>query len=283
MTPADYMRTGLVYASGVVLGIEKFSVSSSLNMLLIAFGVLICAIGEINLVLKGVVQQLLALAFEATRLALVQVLINSRGLNMNPIQSLYYVSPACMVSLAIPFCLVELPNMQSNSEWKFYPSVFLANAIAAFILNLAVFLLIGKTSALTMNIAGVIKDWMLIFFSYFLFKAPVTTVNLVGYFFCCSGVAVHQYKKLQLMKQKDALKTKAGGDDKKAEMGAASPLPIQAAASDNAPYKASAQADEVSQEKQSILEQMERLQYQLSQLESRTAAPPTDSASKQAN
>lgn len=53
----------------------------------------------------------------------------------------------------------------------------------------AVFLLIGKTSALTMNIAGVIKDWMLIFFSYYLFGAPVTAVNLLGYAFCCSGVS----------------------------------------------------------------------------------------------
>jgi hypothetical protein len=51
----------------------------------------------------------------------------------------------------------------------------------------AVFLLIGKTSALTMNIAGVIKDWMLIFFSFSLFHAPVTKLNLTGYAFCCSG------------------------------------------------------------------------------------------------
>ena len=51
----------------------------------------------------------------------------------------------------------------------------------------AVFLLIGKTSALTMNIAGVIKDWMLIFFSFTLFHAPVTALNLAGYAFCCSG------------------------------------------------------------------------------------------------
>jgi hypothetical protein len=49
----------------------------------------------------------------------------------------------------------------------------------------AVFLLIGKTSALTMNIAGVIKDWMLIFFSYYIFRAPVTKLNLAGYIFCC--------------------------------------------------------------------------------------------------
>jgi hypothetical protein len=32
----------------------------------------------------------------------VQILINSQGLNMNPLQSLYYISPACLVCLAVP-------------------------------------------------------------------------------------------------------------------------------------------------------------------------------------
>ena len=32
-----------------------------------------------------------------------QILINSQGLNMNPLQSLYYVSPACLLGLTIPF------------------------------------------------------------------------------------------------------------------------------------------------------------------------------------
>ena len=59
---------------------------------------------------------------------------------------------------------------------------------APYLLTQAVFLLIGKTSALTMNIAGVIKDWLLIFFSYYLFGAPVTALNLLGYAFCCTGV-----------------------------------------------------------------------------------------------
>lgn len=51
-------------------------------------------------------------------------------------------------------------------------------------------MLIGKTSALTMNIAGVIKDWLLIFLSFYVFGAPVTPINLLGYVFCCSGVRV---------------------------------------------------------------------------------------------
>ena len=49
--------------------------------------------------------------------------------------------------------------MRAAEHIHFNKSVLLSNALSAFALNLAVFLLIGKTSALTMNIAGVIKDW----------------------------------------------------------------------------------------------------------------------------
>lgn len=48
--------------------------------------------------------------------------------------------------------MVELPNMQSNQEWKFYPSVFLANAIAAFALNLV--RIMADTSFATYDIAS---------------------------------------------------------------------------------------------------------------------------------
>ena len=58
------LMPGLVYASGVMLGTEKFSQGVTWNMLLIAFGVLICAIGEMNLVVIGLIQQLSALGFE---------------------------------------------------------------------------------------------------------------------------------------------------------------------------------------------------------------------------
>lgn len=47
-------------------------------------------------------------------------------------------------------------------------------------LNMAVFLLIGKTSALTMNIAGVVKDWMLIGLSVWMFNSAVSGLNLLG-------------------------------------------------------------------------------------------------------
>ena len=39
---------------------------------------------------------------------------------------------------------------------------------------------------------------MLIFFSFYVFHAPVTRLNLFGYAFCCTGVAVYNYQKLQV-------------------------------------------------------------------------------------
>mmetsp|Transcript_7911 Transcript_7911/g.16979 ORF Transcript_7911/g.16979 Transcript_7911/m.16979 type:complete len:399 (+) Transcript_7911:320-1516(+) len=240
------LMPGLVYASGVLLGTEKYSKGTTLNMLLIAFGVVICALGEMNLVIRGLIQQLAALGFEAMRLTMVQVLINSKGYNMNPIQSLYYVSPACFLCLLVPFLSVEMYRMKASHDWVFNPSVMLANALTAFILNLAVFLLIGKTSALTMNIAGVIKDWMLIFFSFYIFKAPVTALNLAGYAFCCSGVVVYNHMKLQAIKAKVASQ---GKDEEK------QPLVVAAGHAERS--------------KEDILSEIRRLQSEMAMLEDR--------------
>ena len=201
------LMPGLVYTCGVFLGTEKFSTSSALNMILIAFGVLVCAIGEENLVTKELLQQLVALLFEAARLTLVQILMAGKGIKLNPLQSLYYVSPACFACLSVPWVIVEMKQILLEPP-VVDPVVLLGNGLIAFSLNLAVFLLIGKTSALTMNIAGVIKDWLLIFFSYTVFHAPVTRLNMVGYIFCCTGVAVYNYQKLQVLKQEE--KEKAG-------------------------------------------------------------------------
>jgi hypothetical protein len=61
------LMPGLVFASGVLLGTEKYHLGTALNMTMIAFGVVVCAWGEESLVVKGLVQQLMALMFEVRR------------------------------------------------------------------------------------------------------------------------------------------------------------------------------------------------------------------------
>ena len=70
-----------------------------------------------------------------------------------------------------------------------------SNAALAFALNISVYLLIGKTSALTMNVAGVIKDWMLIFISSVMFDAPISSLQLWGYLLAFAAVCYYNYQK----------------------------------------------------------------------------------------
>ena len=198
------LMPGLVYVCGVAFGMEKLTRVTSFNMFIIAIGVAIAAYGEINFVYIGVVEQLSALVFEALRLMLVQVLITRQGYAMNPIQSLYYVSPACAACLALPFIAVELPEILADVHLEIDYGMLLLNALTAFALNLAVFLLIGKTSALTMNIAGVIKDWMLIFASQHMFGNEVTFLNYLGYVIAFLAVGMYNYNKLKAAKRKEA-------------------------------------------------------------------------------
>ncbi len=197
------LMPGLVYACGVAFGMEKLTRVTTLNMVIIAVGAAIAAYGEIDFVWIGVIEQLSALLFEAMRLMLVQVLITKQGYGMNPIQSLYYVSPACAACLALPFAFVELPEIMNDYGLVIDYPMLVLNALTAFALNLAVFLLIGKTSALTMNIAGVIKDWMLIFASQHLFGNTVSFLNYVGYVIAFLSVGMYNFNKLRAAKKAD--------------------------------------------------------------------------------
>ena len=58
---------------------------------------------------------------------------------------MYYIAPASFGFLCIPFLTLELREMMAATVIRVDPFVFLSNAAAAFGLNMAVFLLIGKT------------------------------------------------------------------------------------------------------------------------------------------
>ncbi|XP_019173740.1 PREDICTED: probable sugar phosphate/phosphate translocator At4g32390 [Ipomoea nil] len=195
-----------VYSIGILFKKDAYNPSTMANMVSISIGVAIAAYGEAKYDSWGVLLQLLAVAIEATRLVMIQILLTSKGISLNPITSLYYVAPSCLLFLSIPWLLVEFPALRQSSSFRFDFTVFGTNSLCAFALNLAVFLLVGKTSALTMNVAGVVKDWLLIAFSWSVIKDTVTPVNLLGYGLAFLGVAFYNHSKLQALKAKEAQK-----------------------------------------------------------------------------
>lgn len=81
----------------------------------------------------------------------------------------YQIAPVSFVALLVPFAVLEAQTVLASTAQP-PAGPLLASAAAAFGLNCAVFLLIGNTSALTMNIAGVFKDLLLIASSVALFR-----------------------------------------------------------------------------------------------------------------
>mmetsp|Transcript_19680 Transcript_19680/g.63969 ORF Transcript_19680/g.63969 Transcript_19680/m.63969 type:complete len:344 (+) Transcript_19680:168-1199(+) len=204
----------IVYGVGILLKLEVFSGSTLMNMMVITVGVMIASYGELNFVLFGVLVQLGALFAEAFRLSLVQILLTSKGMSLDAMTTLYYLSPACFCFLLVPFLIIELPQIRCDETMRFDPVLMLANASVAFGLNVAVYVLIKRTSALTMNVAGVVKDWILIGLSSVLFLAPIASLSLYGYLLAFAGVCYFNYKKMQAKAAKAAAEraAKAGGE-----------------------------------------------------------------------
>lgn len=67
------------------------------------------------------------------------MLLQKRGLKLNPVTTLYYVAPCCLGFLTIPWAFLELPQLlRAADPVHFDPIVFISNAAAAFALNMSV-------------------------------------------------------------------------------------------------------------------------------------------------
>lgn len=72
--------------------------------------------------------------------------------------------------------------MDALGTWNFQPLILTLNSLCTFALNLSVFLVISHTSALTIRVAGVVKDWVVVLLSALLFAdTKLTIINLFGY------------------------------------------------------------------------------------------------------
>lgn len=93
---------------------------------------LLPAAGEIIFVVIGVVLQGASIVCESVRLTLVQILLQQRGIKLNPISSLYHIAPCCFVFLFLPFTYIELPKMVKDPNLHVNVPLLLASAASAF-------------------------------------------------------------------------------------------------------------------------------------------------------
>ena len=123
---------------------------------------------------------------------MVQRLLSSAEFKMDPMVSLYYFAPACAVINGVFTLFVEAPKMSMLDITNLGYGILLSNALVAFGLNVAVVLLIGKTSAVVLTLSGVLKDILLVVASMTIFKDPVAPWQWFGYSIALGGLMYYK-------------------------------------------------------------------------------------------
>ncbi|RKP18999.1 TPT-domain-containing protein [Rozella allomycis CSF55] len=187
-----YQMAKVLTTPGVVF-IQYFFYNKSVNIktLLtitwICIGVMIASVSDVRLNFRGAVVALLGVM--VTSYYQVSIGSKQKELEVNSMQLLLYQSPISSLMLLIVLPLFEDLNALVNYQWTLN-SIYaiLGTCMLAFFVNLSIFLIIGKMSALTYNIVGHFKLCTVVVLGMFLFDEPPTNRSLLGISMTIAGV-----------------------------------------------------------------------------------------------
>ncbi|KAF9923123.1 Triose-phosphate Transporter [Linnemannia zychae] len=190
--------------------LEKPRFSLILIIAVIVIGVILTVAGETQFDMTGFVLVLLAAVMSGLRWSLTQMLLQKDQLGMdNPVATLYYISPIMFVLMSILSLVVEDPFMQFSSSAFFQDfrtgalTMVLAGGggFLAFAMTVAEFKLIKNTGTVTLSVAGISKEIVVITLSMLIFGDRLTFVNLLGLLVSIGGIMAYNYVKIKKMQQ----------------------------------------------------------------------------------
>ncbi|KAF9988054.1 Triose-phosphate Transporter [Mortierella antarctica] len=191
-------------------GLEKPRMSLILIIAVIVIGVVLTVAGETQFDMTGFILVLFAAVMSGLRWSLTQMLLQKDQLGMdNPIATLYYISPIMFVIMSILSLVIEDPFVAFSSSAFFNDfqtgSLTLMMAAGggflAFAMTVAEFKLIKNTGTVTLSVAGISKEIVVISLSMLIFGDRLTFVNLLGLLVSIGGIMAYNYDKIRKMQQ----------------------------------------------------------------------------------
>lgn len=187
----------IMFVMGCFLQIDMFSWGTCAIMVTIGAGVAASSLGELQFSALGSSFMLLAMLAEAFKMILLQRMMQHADLQITPVNALYHVMPVSTLCLLPVMLLLEAQQLWNASTLlRSEAPLLLASAVAACLLNVVAFWVVSNTSALTMKLAGIVKDAVLIITSALLFDTRLTVLGLGGYAVALSGIGMHNYQSL---------------------------------------------------------------------------------------
>lgn len=179
----------MVFIISVMLGLMKFTRTATLLLLFIAGGAVLATYGTIEIMLFGLIIQLVSQIFEVTKIVSQNVLMNARGMKLDPLTLVLFMAPVCL-GFSVPLCFVMV-----SDEWgdvlergmKIWPALLL-NCLLAFSLNIIVAMQIWLFNGVGFLIAAIMKDITIVTVAGCLFAEVITELQLVGFTTAILGV-----------------------------------------------------------------------------------------------
>ncbi|KAF9954598.1 Triose-phosphate Transporter [Mortierella alpina] len=189
----------------------------------ICVGLFMMVMSEVDFVLIGFIQVMLASVLGGLRWSLTQLLLErsdtKTGSLANPISTIFFLSPIMGVCLCIVAGMFEGFGTIFRSE--FFQTVgsslgtlglLFLGGIFAFAMVLAEFNLIARTSVVSLSVLGIIKEVVTIVVSSLVFHDQLTLVNILGLFITLTGIGFYHFMKLREMKAKSRRAAKEVAD-----------------------------------------------------------------------
>lgn len=177
-------------------------------MMIISIGILLTVAKETEFEIWGFIFVMLAAVMSGFRWSMTQILLQKEAYGLkNPLTLMSYVAPVMTVATALLSLLIDpwyefKTNNYFNSSWHVIRSclLMLIGGTLAFFMVLTEYILVSVTSAVTVTIAGVVKEAVTILVAVFYFHDQFTWLKGVGLFTIMVGVSLfnwYKYLKLQ--------------------------------------------------------------------------------------
>ncbi|KAL4380030.1 hypothetical protein GQ457_02G018270 [Hibiscus cannabinus] len=178
-------------------------------ILVISVGILLTVSKETDFQFWGFVFVMLAAVMSGFRWCMTQILLQKDAYGLrNPLTFMSYVTPVMALVTALLSLLLDpwdefRKNNYFNSSWQIARSCFLMlfGGTLAFFMVLTEYILVSITSAVTVTIAGVVKEAVTILVAVFYLHDEFTWLKGAGLFTIMVGVSLFNwYKYLKLQK-----------------------------------------------------------------------------------
>ncbi|XP_061398433.1 solute carrier family 35 member C2 [Musca vetustissima] len=224
MTKSSTIVFILIFA--IMLGLEKKSWSLVFIVSLIALGLFMFTYKSTQFHALGFVFILVASLSGGIRWSLAQFLMQKSKLGLhNPIDMIYHMQPWMILAL-LPFVIifegksffgvVDKLSEFSSSDISMVILKITFGAAMAFCMEVAEFLVLVKTSSLTLSIAGIFKDIFQLALAVAYNGDQLTLVNCLGLVVCLAGISCHILHKYSMLSKNEI--NLSGGDDDSFDM-----------------------------------------------------------------